>query len=178
MIDALDKVVQKRFADPAPLALGMSRQAVPISVGQHFNPILTRTRDFELYLLGQVITKSEPEELNYRALKGPAAMTSGTVRPAWYPSFTTLAFSPQFGGFAHSTPQVASPPARLVQRDRALPDWREIYPLARKAMRSFPDGGTGFETEFSGWNVVARPVVASFDRCVTCHNHMTPGDNG
>jgi hypothetical protein len=102
-----------------------------------------------LYLFGTAIANSEPALLNFRALKGPAAITRGTPRPAWYP---TLA-------------EPAAP------KPGALPDWNAIYPVAQKAMKSFQDGGKGFETTVDNWNIAARPVIASHERCVSCHNH-------
>lgn len=176
MIETLDKVIQERFADPEPMALGMSRIATPRSFGDHFRPSLTERRDFKpatawegsaitaleanhvdvgMFLFGQAIATSELNQFNYRAMKGPAVMTSDTPRPAFYPSFTP--------------PAVASTPSMHA---RTLPDWREMFPLARKAMRNFSDGGKGFETEIGIWNIAARPVLASDARCVTCHKHM------
>jgi hypothetical protein len=57
-----------------------------------------------------------------------------------------------------------------------LPDWEAIYPLARRAMKSFQDGSQGFETTFGNWTIAARPVMASQARCVGCHNAQ-PGGN-
>jgi len=170
LINRLDTLVQHRFEDPAPANLGMSRVARPQSFGVHFAPARTYTTDFQpenpaeqsaiasleergdqvgLYLYGSAIADAPPSAMNYRALKGPAALTRGTPRPNWYPS----------------QPQTA-----VVNPD-ALPDWNAIYPLASRAMRSFADGGRGFETEFNGWTIAARPVVASQERCVSCHNN-------
>ena len=77
------------------------------SMGQHFLPQFSVTQDFRpesdrerkalgaleadrvqvgLYVFGKAILDSTPEGLNYRALKGPAAITSGAPRPAWYPT--------------------------------------------------------------------------------------------
>jgi hypothetical protein len=50
-----------------------------------------------------------------------------------------------------------------------LPDWRTIYPLAQRAMRSFADGGAGFETTIDSWRIAARPVIAGQQKCLTCH---------
>jgi hypothetical protein len=59
-----------------------------------------------------------------------------------------------------------------VVGDSALPDWNAVYPLARKAMKSFTDGGTGFETEIDSWSIAARPVLASQQRCLDCHSGL------
>jgi hypothetical protein len=174
LINRLDAVVQHRFQDPAPLSLGMSRVARPVSMGTHFYPKRASARDFQpespvekevidalekqqtqvgFYVIGNVITSLPPSDVtlvSFRALKGPAAMTRGTLRPTWYPpSRKTVAGDPN-----------------------ALPDWEAIYPLASKAMKTFQDGGQGFETTFGNWNIAARPVIASQQRCVTCHNSM------
>jgi hypothetical protein len=171
LIDRLHECIENRFADPAPLSLGMSRIARPSSFGAHFQPIVTSRRDFDpqnpaektaiaglegqqvqvgLYLFGAAVATSTADELNYRALKGPAAVTSGTPRPSWYPLLAEVAV-PNPGG---------------------LPDWRAIYPVASRAMKSFEDGGKGFETRLDTWNLAARPVIATQDRCVSCHNHQ------
>jgi hypothetical protein len=174
LINRLDTIVQNRFRDPAPLTLGMSRVARPVSMGTHFYPRRASARDFQpespaekdvidalekqqtqvgFYVIGNVITSLPPSDVtleSFRALKGPAAMTRGTPRPRWYPpSRKTAAVDPN-----------------------ALPDWEAIYPLASKAMETFENGGQGFETTFGNWNIAARPVIASQQRCVTCHNRM------
>src|SRR5205085_1070070 len=150
---------------PQPGLLGMSRVASPNSLGRHFQPLTTDRRDFSpesdherellagieeqnlqlgLYLFGAAILDGAVEDMNYRALKGPAGITKGTPRPYWYPAFPpTIA------------PRI-KPPA-----DDRLPDWIEIYPLAQKAMRSFADGGRGFESRVGSWEIAARPVIAN-----------------
>jgi hypothetical protein len=55
-----------------------------------------------------------------------------------------------------------------------LPDWNAIYPAAQRAMRSFKDGGKGFETDFLGWTIAARPTIASSSKCVSCHSSFAP----
>jgi hypothetical protein len=172
MIDQLNQSVQVRFETPPnPAALGMSRILRPRSFGEHFTPQFNTTRDFEpendgerkaiaalenesvqvgFYLFGRAIAESPAEILNYRALKGPGAMTRGTPRPAWYPALL-------------NTP---------VAEADTLPDWRAIYPLAQRAMRSFADGGTGFETSLDSWHIAARPVLASQEKCLSCHHGL------
>jgi hypothetical protein len=156
-----------------PRALGMSRMVVPASFGQPFLPLFNVTRDFEpennaendalaeleasrvqvgLYLFGRAILNSSVDVPNYRALKGPAAMTQGAPRPRWYPT--------------------GENPAALPD---ALPDWKAIYPLAQRAMKSLADGGSGFDTSLGTWKIAVRPVVASQDRCVACHNSTADG---
>jgi hypothetical protein len=171
LIDRLNEAVQRRFQDPAPASLGMSRVVAPPSFGSHFQPNLTLQRDFQpeslaerdviaalergqtevgFYLFGAAITDSDPSYPNFRALKGPGAMTRGTPRPAWYPQLAKTA------GLKLDT----------------LPDWNAIYPIAREAMKNFRGGGKGFESKFGAWTIAARPVAASSERCVTCHNNQ------
>jgi hypothetical protein len=195
-IDELNKCLQIRFETPAPAApsvfvaglnhtllrspapaLGMTRMTPSNpSFGQHYLPQFTVTRDFEpendaekyaldaleaapvhvgLYLFGRAILDSRIETPNYRALKGPAAVTQGAPRPKWYPTGVNPAAPPD-----------------------ALPDWKEMYPLAQRAMKSFVDGGTGFETSIGMWSVAVRPVVVTQERCLTCHNSVAYGTGG
>ena len=170
LINRLDDCVQARFADPAPQTLGMSRIARPISFGLHYRPDLASPVDFHpenpaekaviedlagermqagLYVFGAAILTADPARPDFRALKGPAAVVSGTPRPAWYPLLAQVA----------------------VRSGDALPDWNAIYPLARRAMNSFRDDGKGFETRLDGWDIAARPAIAGQERCVNCHNN-------
>ena len=172
LIERLNAVVQHRFQDLMPANFGMSRIAGPSSFGAHFYPKRTAPRDFQpegraeeeviaaleerrtqvgFYLFGAAISDSPAADMNFRALKGPAVMTSGTLRPAWYPAL------------ALPVPNTAAA--------NALPDWNAIYLLARKAMQSFQDGGNGFEAMSGSWTIAARPVIASQEKCVACHNN-------
>src|SRR5437899_2528899 len=45
-IDRLNDAVQLRFRNPLPDTLGMSRVAMPLSMGTHFRPIRGRATDF------------------------------------------------------------------------------------------------------------------------------------
>jgi hypothetical protein len=179
LIDHLNQSVQRRFSEPLPDALGMSRIVVPESFGRHFQPIMTAERDFRpsgpfeenvirdleaaglqvgFYSFGTAIAQADRETLNPRALKGPAAITRGTPRPSWYPGMILI--------------PPANPAAVTDSAcEDALPDWNAIYPLARKAMRSFRDGGGGFDTSFGSWRIAARPVLATQQSCVSCHNN-------
>ncbi len=177
LIDDFNRLIQQRFADPAPEALGMSRITRPNSFGTHYIPTFSAAVDFSpmsdpertlvaelaerkiqagLYVVGGAISSCPADYLNWRALKGPAKITPGTPRPAWYPEL--------WGG------------GDLMHRPKAegsLPDWYDIYSLAQHAMSSFRDGGKGFETSLDSWTIAARPVLATQERCVTCHNTMS-----
>ncbi len=192
LINRFDQLVQIRFRDPMPQTLGMSRTASANSFGRNYQPILTDLRDFKpenqtessllaemdhrqmqlgLYVFGLEVVSSEPAALNFRALKGPAAITVGTPRPLWYPA------SIEDSGHLVAPPLISLKSEslnRTVAKD-ALPDWLDIYSTARGAMKSFQDGGKGFETQVGRWTVAARPLLASDARCLVCHNSMTRG---
>jgi len=180
LIDELNECVQQRFqtlpasAGPNRFALGMSRIMRPSSFGEHFVPKFISKRDFEpendrekaalaalenesvqvgFYVFGRAIVDASAELLNPRALKGPGAITKDTPRAAWYPG----------------------PTPSLVPAIDALPDWKTVYPLAQRAMKSFADGGAGFETSIGTWRIAARPVVARQEKCVACHNNPAYG---
>jgi hypothetical protein len=159
LIDRFQEQVQLRFETPLPEGFGMSRMVQSPSMGEHFHPVRTAERDFipenaterevvgkleengvqlGLYVFGRAILAAQPQSQDFRALKGPAAITRGTPRPAWYPG----------------QPKISDAPAD------ALPDWNAVYPLAQRAMRSIQDGGAGFETRLASWDIAARPVSA------------------
>jgi hypothetical protein len=167
LIDRFQEQVQRRFETPLPDSFGMDRMVRPSSMGGHFQPVRTAERDFVpenamereilgkleenavqlgLYVFGTAILAAPPHSENYRALKGPGTITRMTPRPTWYPG----------------QPKTDEAPAD------ALPDWNAVYPLAQRAMRSFEDGGAGFETKLATWDIAARPVSAS-ERCAACH---------
>ena len=166
LIDRLHEQIQLRFQNPLPDTLGMSRVAVPLSMGKHFRPNYQSPTDFVpenaverqtvaklaanrvqlgVYVVGAEILKVPAELRSYRALKGPAAITAGTPRPAWYPGSAKVTAFPD-----------------------PLPDWQQIYPVARRAMAAFHDGSAGFETTLGNWDIAARPVAAE-KRCSVCH---------
>jgi hypothetical protein len=168
LVDKFNDAIQARFADPAPAMLGISRMTTPASMGHSFTPLTTNVRDLDpgatalidaanaleaaglqtgFYVFGEAVTESPAEAMSFRALKGPAVATVGTPRPCWYPPLDTA----------------------CKNLTNALPDWKEIYPLAQRAMRSFADGGKGFETPHGVWNIAVRPVLASAPHCVMCH---------
>ncbi len=167
LIDEFNGCIQLRF-ETADGNFGMNRMASSNSLGEHFRPRFNVTSDFVpeepqetktlaameknhlqvgLYLVGRESQESPLSAPNFRAMKGPAAITAGTPRPAWYPTARNPAAPPD-----------------------AMPDWKVIYPLAQRAMRSFEDGGAGFEMKVDSWQIAARPVFASQQRCVICHN--------
>ncbi|MBM3752850.1 MAG: hypothetical protein FJW38_02575 [Acidobacteria bacterium] len=168
LLDKFDEALQQRLLKPAPKTLGMSRIMVRPSFGHHFAPVRSDKRDFMpenehekqliaalesrgvqlgVYLFGEDILKHDANALNFRALKGPGAITEGTPRPAWYPSLAKT----------------------RAADENALPDWGEIYPIAQQAMKTFQTGEPGFATEIGTWTIAARPALATDARCVHCH---------
>lgn len=180
LINDLDAAVQERLLASDPGTFGMSRIMVRPSLGEHFRPVITDRRDFApvndqerkvlaaleshkmqvgLYLFGQSILAETAGPWSHRALKGPGAITAGTPRPQWYP-FKAL-----------NLKGLERVDERADTGDR-LPDWKAIYPIAKRALRSFNDGGKGFEIEFETWMLAARPAIAANQKCVSCHNRM------
>lgn len=175
LIDELNGLIQQRLVQPLPDALGMSRIMMRPSFGVHFSPMISGQRDFApendkerrvvatleerhaqvgLYLFGEAILQEDPAKPHFRALKGPGSITVYTPRPRWYP-----------GTVASAT--------WLPEEADGLPDWNQIYPIARRAMSSFKDGGKGHEVKWQSWTIAARPAIAAIANCVSCHNHPT-----
>ena len=112
IIDEFDHVIQARLVSPSVTIgvrqpLGMSRVAQPDSYGSHFSPILGNRSDFVpendhekeivaqledknlelgLFLFGEAVMDRPAIHRDFRAMKGPAAITTGTRRsglPSW-----------------------------------------------------------------------------------------------
>src|SRR5262249_13819463 len=184
LIDKLDQAMQIRFAAPPNRFLGMSRVATPPSYNGHFQPSRGALTDFRpetpaefdllrdldsakvkvgFFVFGAAIEKSAPEALDFRALKGPAVVTAVTNRPLWYPGYQSRLL-----------PEVVMDPMRLGKTE-IMPDWKQAYPIARQAMYVFERGGKVQDSMLGEWHVVARPVLASSDTCVGCHNNAAIG---
>jgi len=54
-----------------------------------------------------------------------------------------------------------------------LPQWQEGFSAASEAMARFQAGAPEHLTRLNNWTVVSRPVVASNEKCVSCHNAQT-----
>jgi len=184
LIDRLDQFVQQRFAAPPDRNLGMSRVATPSSFNRHFQPTAGALTDFRpettteyellreldsakvkvgFFVFGAAIEKSTPQALDFRALKGPAAVTAVTNRPMWYPGYGSRLL-----------PEVVPDPLRLGKLE-VLPDWKQAYFVARQAMFTFERGGKVPDSMLAEWHTVARPVPASSVACVGCHNNAAIG---
>ena len=170
LLEEFDRTIQMRLENPRPESLGMSRVMIRPSMGTHFVPQVSDRRDYApenerereilarmeqqglqvgLYLFGAAVADDPVESFSYRALKGPGAITIGTPRAHWYPRLASK-----------EAPAVAG----------QLPDGREMYAVAQRAMKSFANGGEGFATKVREWNVMVRPAYAREGRCVHCHN--------
>ncbi len=161
LIDEFDHVVMARLTSPpARLGildrepLGMSRIVSPDSYGKHFLPIISNSRDFipqngyEKELLAQ-LEEADLELGIY--LFGESVMD----QPATAMDYRSI-----------KGPAVVT---KATVRTN-LPSWNTAYPLAEKAMKSFKDGGHGFEVHLDDWTIAARPAIANNVRCITCHN--------
>jgi hypothetical protein len=182
LINRLDELVELRFKTPIAGVVGISRITTPSSMGKQFHPNPANSRDLMpenmmekeviakleehgvqvgFYMFGIAIVRAIPELLDYRSLKGPAAITRGTPRPGWYPNQLP---DPRIHTQTRKAVSVPAGP---------LPDWNAVYPLARRAMLSFQGGSAGFETTLASWDVAARPVSTE-KRCAACHDLSHP----
>ncbi|MBL8234246.1 MAG: hypothetical protein JNL98_37465 [Bryobacterales bacterium] len=169
-VEEFDALVQKRLADPLAPEFGMQRIVDVRGLGRHlvselehgglrtrmthsFHPkdevernvvskLVAHNVEMGLYLVGAAVLGRMTERHDARALRGPGMVTPGKGLPRG-----TLPPDPD-----------------------ALPGLQAIYPLAHRAMRTFRDGGKGFEAKHGTWNIAARPTLASDQRCVDCHN--------
>ena len=51
-----------------------------------------------------------------------------------------------------------------------LPKWSDVYPIAAEAMLRFHNGANSHTANLNGWAIQARPVKASKEACVQCHD--------
>ncbi len=155
IIDRFDDCVQTRFVQPLPETLGMSRIFRPSSFGRHFQPNLTTERDFqpENPTEAKILAALEQQHIQLGVYLFGVAIGKEDPQTLSYralkgPAIVTKG-TPRFG---------------------SIPGWNTVYPIASRAMKSFQDGGAGFETTLGSWTVAARPVIASRETCVGCHN--------
>ena len=74
--------------------------------------------------------------------------------------------------FGHRWGHVMSGPVFLSDRKlKALPEARVMWEPARQAFRKFSEGASRYSFEANGWQIEARPVRASEERCLQCHGH-------
>ncbi len=161
LIEEFDHVVMARltspparFGKPEREPLGMSRIVSPDSYGKHFLPIISNSRDFipQNGYEKELLAHLEEADLELGIyLFGENVMDQ---------SAAAMDYRSMKG------------PAVVTQGTlRAnLPSWNAAYPLAEKAMKSFKDGGHGFEEQLDEWTFAARPAIANDVRCITCHN--------
>ena len=161
LIEEFDHVVMARLTSPpARLGmlgrepLGMSRIVSPDSYGKHFLPIISSNRDFT------------PQ--NGREKELLAHLEAADLELGIYLFGEKVMDQPATATDYRSMKGPAVVTKATVRTN--LPSWNDAYPLAQKAMKSFSDGGHGFETQINGWTIAARPAIANNERCITCHN--------
>lgn len=147
-LDVFDRAVQRRFHNV--IGFGMNR----ISTRRWFVPETTEEKDavkalrhdgYEvcLYLVGRNILQDIPEERR----KSEPFFGSGVSH---------LMSGPVFVGEGTL---------------KGLPEGREMWEPAREALRKFDNGASRTSFEIAGWNIEARPVMASDDKCLSCHGY-------
>jgi hypothetical protein len=148
-LDALDREVQKRFHDV--IGFGMAR----IATERRFEPETPGEREavrelkrggyrVGLYLAGRRVLEPMPEEPRLRV---------------------KTTFGSGFGGHGFSGPIFLSSSA-ITKVPSATALWGET----RLALLSFAEGAERYGFEAGGWEVEARPVRASGESCLRCHN--------
>jgi hypothetical protein len=144
-LNAFDKVVQQRFHDV--IGFGMARiasdrQFVPETPAEKDAVKALKRGGFQicLFLVGRGVLKDVPEQERYMN---------------------------KFGGSSHT---IAGPVfTRKNKFIRGLPAAVELWEPARAAFKAFADGGTRYGFKIRTWNVEARPVRASDEKCLSCH---------
>ena len=123
-----------------------------------------------VYAFGRSAAHDEASALNHRAMKGPAVVTAGTLRPLSgpfaRPEIPTLHQMPEWSPQPYLT--LRKPLAPNDSPDR-LPDWAQTYPIAQAAMRMFDEGQNAHEAQIGDWRLSARAVRVSQDDCIQCH---------
>jgi hypothetical protein len=148
-LDALDREVQKRFHDV--IGFGMAR----IATERRFEPETTGEREavrelkrggykVGLYLAGRRVLEPMPEEPRLRV---------------------KTTFGSGFAGHGFSGPIFLSS-SSITKVPGATALWGET----RLALLSFAEGAERYGFKAGGWEVEARPVRASGESCLRCHN--------
>lgn len=150
VIEALDRVIQKRFHDV--IGFGMTR----VGSERNFSPNTVEEKaavknlksagyQVTLYLAGRNILQDVPERHRHNR--------------RWFGSLEDHLI----GG-----------PVTVGNQDlKRVPDARAIWEPTRDALRQFADGGTRYGFTENGWSVEARPVRALDESCLRCHGFDT-----
>ena len=149
-LDALDQVVQKRFHSV--IGFGMARvaterQFIPESPEEKEAVKQLNRAGYEIcfYLAGRGILQDVKE-------RDRVSQTH----------------------FGHGWGHTMSGPVFLRNgKLKALPDARVMWEPARQAFRTFTEGAPRYSFEANGWQIEARPVRASDERCLECHGYDT-----
>ena len=161
---ALDRAIQVRFAVVPDKDFGLPR------IGQrhsYFYPAIapekSAVKDLQkarqevvFYVVGRRTISKQRNGLGYSPVQGPVYITPRTpfwVKPKVEKSYQARFLSP--GGVAKDAPS----DAQLISLSRRVFD--------DAALRN------GANQKIGKWNVVARPITASAEQCVDCHNQRT-----
>jgi len=146
-IARLDSVIQQRFLMTGPF--GISRVALVSTHGiRPFIPATPAERDVVTLL------KSERYDVGFFLLGRLALPSSQAVFP-----------------FARLRSEVQGPAFITVERPAELPTPESLLEVGSAALKSFA-AGEGYDVRSGDWTVAMRPLRASTERCIACHNSM------
>jgi hypothetical protein len=164
---ALDKVVQARFAVVPIDDFGMSRIGKRHAVFRSSTPqeksviaaLDKKKWDVVFYVAGRSYLKNEPSNLGPQFMQGPVFIAGRYDASPLQNPYSYYALQPGTG-------ELGQPPDELPGGNPVA------SPLKKPAMQALESFKTRGGTEFAAgdWNVVARPVLASSQACVDCHN--------
>jgi hypothetical protein len=171
---ALDQVVQARFAVIPEKDFGVSRIGkrhevfVPQTAQEKSVVAALKRRGYEVvfYVAGRGYLKDQRARLGPHFLQGPIFIT----RPPQVAKVTPYTYMPLMPERYTKAPSATPLPG--------LPGGGPIVsPLKAPAQEAFWKFETSDGTDFQAgkWNIVARPVRASSQTCVDCHNSRQMG---
>jgi len=172
---ALDRVVQARFAVVPDKDFGIDRIGkrhevfVPQTAKEKAVIAALKKRGYEVvfYVAGRNYLRDVPGRLGWNFLQGPIFITDKTPVKGQQTPYSFI--DPNGPSF-----QPNPVPAGLPEGGKLV----EPSPLkasARKALESF-ETSEGMDFSMAGWQIAARPVRASQQACVDCHNRQLVGD--
>jgi len=160
----LDRVVQARFAVvPRDGNFGYSRVELPREIHGYFSPnskaekaavsaMAKRKQDVVFALVGR--QRFAGRSVENGGFRGPLVLTS-----------------PFYTGSLKTRAAVIEANVAINKITKNAPSAKELIPLADEVFaQAKPENGK--RKQIGGWKVVACPVPASSQACVTCHNSM------
>lgn len=114
-------------------------------------------QDVIFYIVGRNSILKQQNYLNYQPVQGPVYITPKT----------SLRVKPEIEKYTQ---------ARFISDNGVAKDAPSDYQLVALSRRVYKDAAlrNGTTTKIDKWNVVARPVAASAQQCVDCHNSRAP----